>query len=329
MSASPAMAGPKAMKPNTGKAGSPCRATPLKEADPGPAADLDSTSLGRAAPALYEIGRPTSDPERHEPARRVMIIVHGGGWAFVGRTAMRSERKVATQWRAAGWETVSVTYRACKRSAADVTRFYDLIRARVGPNVPICLRGQSAGGHLALMVAAKRPDVACVISLASPTDFRSIRAQGRIEAANGGPAELPAAATRVRNLAVSAFGRRKLRVRSPAALASRIGARLLLATAVDDVVIPQGQASSLANAVKAARPEAYVDVVRVERGAGAFVHGSASAAASRDFDSRAANLVAPFGRAPLDAGPPLKPRRPSNPLGSFFQSFLGIFGPRR
>jgi acetyl esterase/lipase len=329
LSGSPATARPKAMKPNTGKAGSPCRAAPLKEADPGRAADLDSTSLGRATPALYEIGRPTSDPERHEPTRRVMILVHGGGWAFVGRTAMRSERRAATKWRAAGWETVSITYRACRRSVTDVTRFYDLIRARVGSNVPICLRGQSAGGHLALMVAAKRRDVACVISLASPTDLRSIRAQGRIEAASGGPAELPAAATRVRNLAVAAFGRRKLRVRSPAALASRIGARLLLATAVDDVVIPQGQAASLANAVKVARPGAYVDVVRVERGAGTFVHGSASAAASRDFDSRAAALVAPFGRAPLDAGPPLEPRPPSNPLGSLFQSFLGIFGARR
>ncbi len=126
----------------------------------------------------------------------------------------------------------------CRRSVTDVTRFYDLIRARVGPNVPICLRGQSAGGHLALMVAAKRRDMACVISLASPTDLRAIRAQGRVEAANGGFAELPRAAARVRNLAVPAFGRRKLRVRSPAAPASRIGTRLLLATAVDDVVIP-------------------------------------------------------------------------------------------
>jgi acetyl esterase/lipase len=254
-----------------------------------------------------------------------MILVHGGGWAFVGRTAMRTERETAGKWRAAGWETVSISYRACRRSVTDVTRFYDLVRKRVGPHVPICLRGQSAGGHLALMVAAKRRDVACVIALASPTDFRAIRAQAAIEAANGSRPELPAAAARVRNLAVSTFGRRKLRVRSPAALGARIGARLLLATAVDDVVIPQGQAASLANAVTAGRPGAYVDVVRVERGDKAFVHGSASSAANRNFDSRAAELVAPFGRAPVDAGPPIKPRRPSSPFGSFFQSIFGGF----
>jgi acetyl esterase/lipase len=254
-----------------------------------------------------------------------MMFVHGGAWATVGRKAMRTEREVATKWRAAGWETVSVSYRACRRSIRDVVRFYDLIRARVGPGVPICLRGQSAGGHLALVVAAKRPDVACVISLAAPTNLRSVKAQGRIEAASGTvPASVKAGAARVRNLAVAAFGKRRLRAISPVTYAPRIGARLLLATAVNDVVMPQGQAHELAQAVTSTRAGAYVDVVQLDPGPTAFVHGFASTRATHGFDARAAKLVAPFGRAPVDAGPPLKPR-PGNPLAGILNGILGLF----
>jgi acetyl esterase/lipase len=254
-----------------------------------------------------------------------MMFVHGGAWMTVGRKAMRTEREVATKWRAAGWETVSVSYRGCRRSIRDVVRFYDLIRARVGPSAPICLRGQSAGGHLALMVAAKRPDVACVISLAAPTDLRSVKPQGRIEVASGtAPARVRAGSARVRNLAVAAFGKRRLRAISPVTYARRIAARLLLATAMNDVVVPQGQATELARAVTSARAGAYADVVRLDAGPTEFVHGSASAPATHDFDARAARLVAPFGRAPVDAGPPLKPR-PANPLGGILNGILGLF----
>ncbi len=250
----PAMARSGKPAPNTGRPGSPCKPQPFDGPDPGPAADVDTTSLGKAAPASYEIGMPTSAPAPGEPPRRVMMFVHGGAWTTVGRKAMRTEREVATKWRAAGWETVSVSYRGCRRSIRDVVRFYDLIRARVGPSVPICLRGQSAGGHLALMVAAKRPDVACVISLAAPTDLRSVKPQGRIEAASGtAPARVRAGSARVRNLAVAAFGKRRLRAISPVTYARRIAARLLLATAMNDVVVPQGQATELARAVTSAR----------------------------------------------------------------------------
>ena len=329
LTAAPAMARKATPKPNTGKPGSPCKSMSQKGPDPGPAPDLDSSSLGSIAPAPYEIGAPTNSPDRLEPVHRVMIFIHGGAWATVGKKAMRGERETAAKWRAAGWQTVSVSYRACKRSVGDVVRFYDLVRARVGPWVPICLRGQSAGGHLALMVAAKRPGVACVIALASPTDLRSVRAQGRIEADSGAaPPELREGAARVANLGDAAFGKRNRRARSPVAFAPRIAARLLLATALDDEVIPQGQATALQDAVKAARPGAYVDAMRLDAGSNGFVHGSASAASAHDFDVRAAALVAPFGKAPENAGPPLKPRR-ANPLEGLLDGIFSIFRPRR
>ena len=327
LSASPALARSTKPRPNTGKPGSTCKRVALRGPDPGPGTGLDTTSLGPAAPAPYEIGAPTSDPEWGEPVRRVMMLVHGGAWFTVGRKAMRSQRDIATKWRAAGWQTVSISYRACRKSLGDVVRFYDLIRSRVGPEVPICMRGESAGGHLALLAATRRPDLACVIALASPTDLRSLRAQGRIEAASGtAPPQLRAGAARAANLAVAAFGRRNQRARSPAAFGSRIGARILLATAVNDVVIPQGQASALANAIAATRSGNYVDVVRLEAGSSAFVHGSASTSATHDFDARSATLVGPFGRAPEDAGPPLE-MPPANPLGDILNSIFGLFRP--
>ena len=329
MPVSPALAR-KSPAPNSGKPGAPCKRVGLKGPDPGPGTGLDSTSLGRAAPAPYEIGGPTNPEDASGPTHRVMIFVHGGGWSTVGRKAMRSQRDVAARWRGAGWQTVSISYRACRKSVGDVLRFYDLVRKRVGPWVPICLRGESAGGHLALMVAARRADVSCVIALASPTDLRSVRAQGRIEVQSASaPAELLENSARVSNIAVSVFGRRRQRTYSPVAYAARINARLLLATAANDVVIPQGQAQALANAVTAARPGAHVDTMRLEAGGDAFVHGGATASAKRDFDSHATSLVAPFGRAPEDAGEP-EPQRESNPLSNFLNSiFGGIFGPRR
>jgi dienelactone hydrolase len=179
------------------------------------------------------------------------------------------------------------------------------------------------------MVAAKRADVSCVIALASPTDLRSVRAQGRIEVQSGGaPAALLENSARVSNIAVSAFGRRRQRAYSPVAHAARINARLLLATAANDVVMPQGQAQALANAVTATHAGAHADVMRLEAGGDAFVHGGATASAKHDFDSHAASLVAPFGRAPVDAGEP-KPQRESNPLSTFLNSIFGIFSPRR
>src|SRR3954462_10151756 len=76
----PAMARPAKPAPNTGQPGSPGKSQRFTGQDVGPAADLDTTSLGKAAPASYEIGAPTIAPDRAEPVHRVMIFVHGGSW---------------------------------------------------------------------------------------------------------------------------------------------------------------------------------------------------------------------------------------------------------
>jgi acetyl esterase/lipase len=306
--------------PNTGVAGSRCVARP--RAGDAAAPGLDTTSLGSAAPAAYEIGAATSFPARTFAPARVMLFVHGGGWYTVGPGALATERPEADAWRAAGWETVNADYRACGRSIGDVVAIYDLIRARVGAKVPICVKGQSAGGHLALLLAAVRPDVACVIADGAPTDLWTMARQGATEAGDkSSPALLAKGAKIGFGLARAAFGRANLAAASPVGYASAIHARLLLTTSADDALVPYHQALQLADQIHAVNGAAYVDVDRAEPGPNKWVHGTLSDAAVKDYWSRTARLVRPFGTAPSTAP---APQGLSGLLGSLLRGLLGI-----
>jgi acetyl esterase/lipase len=268
--------------PNTGLRGSACKAVYV----PGtPDPSLDMTSLG-AMGNVYEIGAPAGGS-----VRRVMMIVHGGGWYRVGQGLLDTERESAAAWQKVGWQTVNTSYRACRHSLDDVLAVYDAVRARVGAGVPICLKGESAGGQLALMVAALRPDVACVIAGAPPTDLWTLKSQG-VAAGHG------ATAAETVGLARAAFGRDRMTEVSPASNAAAIQARLLLANSQDDNLVPAQQQQQLADQVRAARPDAYVDIDLLEAGSSGFIHGTASTEALKDLERRIALLVKPFGAAP-------------------------------
>jgi acetyl esterase/lipase len=299
--------------PNSGKPGSRCQAAPYPGSDPGPDPTLDTTSLGPTAPAPYEIGRPDSGP-----VQRVMMLIHGGGWYMVGTGAMRVERPAAAAWRSAGWETVNVDYPACRGSLLGVLTFYDLVRQQVGADVPVCVEGQSSGAQLALLLAALRPDVACVIAAAAPTNLRSIAAEGAQAAAEGsGSPALRAGSAWAQGLARAAFGRGALGRRSPIAWAGQIQARVLLASAANDPYVPAQQETELAAAIKSARPDAYVDVDRLDPGPVTWFHGTVTQAAIDDFAQRTTTLVQPFGHKPATS--------PTDYLPPFLEMFLKPF----
>jgi acetyl esterase/lipase len=290
-------------RPNSGLPGAPCRPVPASDPAPAPDAGLDTFSLGPRAPAVYEIGGPINAEDKGRPAKRVMMFIHGGAWYVVGKRAMQAQRALARTWRAAGWETVSISYRGCRRSVGDVVRFYDLVRARVGPAVPICVLGQSAGGHLALMIATRRSGPACVISMAGPSDLVHVRRQGRDQARASGPAGLRQSTIWGVNVAKATFGRRNLRRASPIARASKIRARVLAATAADDILIPRRQDTALVKAIRKRRG-AYAISYSLARGPELFVHGTATEKALAGFDQRVAAVVAPFGSAPAGSRAP-------------------------
>jgi acetyl esterase/lipase len=300
--------------PNSGKSGSRCLAEPYPGPDPGPDASLDTTSLGPTAPAPYEIGRPDSGP-----VQRVMMLIHGGGWYMVGTGAMRFERSAAASWESAGWETVNIDYPPCRGSLLGVLTSYDLIRQQVGGDVPICVEGQSSGAQLALLVAALRPDVACVIAAGAPTNLRSLASEGAKDEANGsGPSGLRAGSAWAQGLARSAFGRSALGRRSPITWASQIQARVLLATAANDPYIPYQQETQMAAAIQAAHPDAYVDVDRLEAGPISWFHGTVSQAGLDDFAQRTTTLVQPFGNKPSAS--------PTTYVPPWLELFLHPFG---
>jgi acetyl esterase/lipase len=291
-----------ALTPNSGEPGAPCTPVPFTGQEAAPDPTLDAHSLGPRAPAAYEIGPPAGG----RPARRVLILIHGGAWYVVGRAALEAERSLAAEWRAAGWETVSITYRGCEHSIGDALRFYDLTRERAGPATPICALGQSAGGHLALTIAARRPDLACAISYAGPSDLVEVERQGREQARTTGPPGLDIATAAGVNVAKATFPE-GLAAASPITQAAAIRARVLAATATDDVLIPGGQDRGMVAAIERARPGAHAVSVPLRPGGEFFVHGTASPAALAALDREVAALVAPFGPAPR-AGRALVPR---------------------
>jgi acetyl esterase/lipase len=114
-----------------------------------------------------------SQPVAHPPVW--VIVIHAGGWRLVGRGMTGLEQPEVDRLNGWGYGALNIDYRRGARGLTDVLRFYDRLRRRVGPGTPICLDGSSAGGHLALMAALRRPSAACVITRAAPTRLDRLR----------------------------------------------------------------------------------------------------------------------------------------------------------
>jgi len=110
---------------------------------------------------------------RHRPQ---VLVVHGGGWTKTGDRMVRRMAADARRRQRLGYGVENIDYRPGRFAYPDVLAAYDRLRARVGEGTPICILGASAGGHMALMAALQRPDVACVIAHAPPTDITTLSA---------------------------------------------------------------------------------------------------------------------------------------------------------
>jgi hypothetical protein len=130
---------------------------------------VGAASASAAVPApLPTAGMPTHQwkvPVRNAEPRGVVIAIHGGGW--LGGDLLATERFDVLRYRQQGWATLNVDYRSGIDSVTDLGRFYDIAHAAF-PSLPICASGQSAGGNLAMMLAAVRPDLACAMSQEGP-----------------------------------------------------------------------------------------------------------------------------------------------------------------
>jgi acetyl esterase/lipase len=216
------------------------------------------------------------------PARGVVIGIHGGAWYGVGHEISMTVRDDLERWRRHGWRGVIVDYAPGADAPGSVLHAYDRVRARYGPDVPICLYGESAGGHLALMVAAERSDVACVETAGAPTDLTAIDPR---------PGALAAHADRN---ARRAFPGAALEASSPIHDAPDIRARLLLTHLRTDPVIGVAHSERMAAAVPGA------GLLVLEPGTVGWVHGRVSRASMASLERAEADLMAAV--APANGG---------------------------
>lgn len=215
---------------------------------PASACASDTTAPIRATASprgLY--GETTTPPNPHG----TVLVIHGGGWQWVGRKYVELGRPDAQRIQSYGWRTVNVDYRAGAASIQDVIAWYDWVKRSYSG--PICALGGSAGAHLALMLAAKRP-VACVIGHAAITDLRHIR--GSKDAKLIREKFIP-----------PSFGRRLLE-NSPIAHPARPQTRVLLANSERDTIGPCHQLDQY----KLARPATRT--VCLPAGHAAFTHAN-------------------------------------------------------
>lgn len=176
-------------------------------------------------PAYVQIGHAAGH------AVGAIILIHGGGFVETGPATMASLVPLAQRFNAAGWETFNIDYHPLAQSRRDVAAAYDTVRSRVGPNVPVCAMGASAGGTLALLLAVDRPGLACVMSWAGPTDLA--------------PLTTPQDPVRgdLERLAASIHNR--LASWSAVTLTRRLPARTFLLYAANDPLVPPAQGAAL------------------------------------------------------------------------------------
>jgi dienelactone hydrolase len=252
-------------------------------------AGVSTTGLPTGAPAYYEVGEPTGAFAGQQP-KGVMLVIHGGGWYTVGGHAVEAIRPEADRWRARGWRTLNITYRSCSQSFGDVQWFYDAARAVWGTGMPYCATGGSAGAHLALLLAASKPSVSCVIAEAGPTDMISLKSQS---ADLADPVQASDGAHALYNMMAAAFGGDDQAIWwSPAQW--KINARVLWAVAAGDTLVPPAQGDLLRAKMLERDPNAYIDVMKLPAGSIGWVHTAVSQEALDTFYAAEDKLVAPL-----------------------------------
>jgi acetyl esterase/lipase len=182
-------------------------------------------------------GDPAGDFEGEAP-KAVLMFVHGGGWEGTNREQLERAAEVAVRSQDLGYATMAVDYRAGAKGLIDLRRFYAEARSRVDPETPICAIGESAGGHLALLLAQREAGVDCVIANVAPTDLTTLASSG----ASG-------AATAART-ATDAFGEEALERFSPALHRDSTDADVFLLYSENDTLVAPEQGEEMRRALR-------------------------------------------------------------------------------
>jgi len=238
-----------------------------------------------AAPAGAIVDGP-DDPQG------TVILVHASGWQGRYDDPYYHDAKreifefIGHQIAARGWRVVSIEYAAGEAGLADVEAAVRSERAD-RPDKPLCLYGESSGGHLSLMAAADLPQVNCVIAVGAPTDLTTWEPQATREGL------LPNVLDTIASIKTKVFGTvtDTLRAWSPAYRARDTAADVLLAHESDDWIVPAGQVTSFTDRLPTARSLSIEGVPPGSADAIQRVHGWWSPAAREQLVGAVASTM--------------------------------------
>ena len=165
-------------------------AEPCILTDPPPPADARKPY--GAYPSQFVDFRYPSEPE----AKPLVIMIHGGFWR--ARYDLQHAGHLCAALTAGGFPTANIEYRRTGEPGGgwpgtfeDVKQAIQFARDQAGEPRTIVI-GHSAGGHLALWVAAEIPDLAAVIALAPVASLhQDLSNHAACEFMGGTPAEFP------------------------------------------------------------------------------------------------------------------------------------------
>lgn len=234
---------------------------------------------------------PVAAPAISDPAgaiRGTMIMVHAGGWAGHDEYAqdLLMERP-GEQLLALGWRIVSLDYQEGTAGLQDVLNAAGAELERRTGSGPVCLYGESAGGHLALVAASRLRAIDCVIALGAPTDLSLYQE----EAAASADGRLKLVAYQISRF----FGTTVAENApwDPASLAPRIQPDVLLFHEDDDAIVSPGHNLNFA--------ADRITTQSVHLAAGGhgegFVHGTVSAEGRQAYRS----AISAFGERAITA----------------------------
>ncbi len=232
---------------------------------------------------------PVGDPMTRDPAdgdvKGTVVMVHAGGWAGHDTNAQRILfEHPGDVFLARGWRVVSIDYEEGTAGLGDVLNAAGEEVSRDSGSGPVCIYGESAGGHLALVAAARLTAIDCVIGLGAPTDLALYEADA---AKSDNPQVRLIGFQMSRFFGTTADA---LAPWTPVSLARSIRADVLLINEADDVYVSTAHAERF----KAARPTTQTLVLAAGDPADAstkFVHGTISAAARGAYVSTLGAIV--------------------------------------
>lgn len=234
-----------------------------------------------AAPVqpIPPVAAPVSADPVGRSARGTVILVHGGGWSgHDGKSQNKLMTGPGNLFRDRGWRVVSIDYEEGTAGLQDVLDAAGAELARGTSDGPLCLYGESAGGHLALVAASRLRAIDCVISVGAPTDIALYQTEGP---------RSPDARVRIVAYQMNRFFGTSAQQTAPwdlVSLAPSIHADVLLLQEDDDSMVPAVHAQRF----QAARPT--TQLVTLPAGEPAdpstkLVHGTVSATGRERYNA--------------------------------------------